>query len=834
MNLPLEIEDIIATNGTDFELSKLFKRYINEYKESLPNLFEKNQGKDFLVLHTKKLDSIMSLMYKTVLRRLFGDYLPMRSSIPIAIVALGSYGREQLCVHSDIDLLIVYEDVEGYNAKLIIEKLFYLALDSGLKLGHRVHETSDLFRAANEDLTIRTSLMESRLIIGSPFTWQETQRQLTRIRLHDKKEFLIAKVQEAQIRRKKYPVSMEPNIKESVGGLRDTQLLFWIAHTIYGVNNIKDLVGKVFNEESYKEFRIALELMYRVRSALHLITNKQEDTLRLEYIPNVAKMLGFKNQIKLATKVIAAGWRIDNFTRIFTKKMIRPYLYDVKMLSKLRLCRIKKGLYEFNGRAYISYNQKINDKSQLLELLLSLEDKNCKFDSGVLSSLTYTKISHPLVEHTYSLLQQLLQREHTYCFLKLFYDAGILHELFGNFRKVRHMPQFDGYHHYPVDIHSVECIKALEDIKEPFIQSLHDRLSEDEKLIVKVSTLFHDTGKGRKQDHSEVGAKLILPFLRQIDMSQEMQERAVVLVKHHILMSNVAFKENIYNEKTLYKFMSKVGDVKNLNMLYILTYADINGVGGETYNSFNSKLLGDLYKSALEIAQNKHRITDAKKRLIIEKRVQNLLEFKQLPRTLQKKILHIESNLFFFKRSPQNIIEVAQKARETKEYSFTLKNKDSLTIEIYRRTPLNLGFLLASLSHISVASMEIFTLFDDIKYFKIEFIQKIDESELFLVEEKIDAAFDMDQATKLKDIVIKREEISIDFEHSLTHAEILIHTKNQNGLLAYVMHCFDVLNINIVTAKIHSSKYKVRDSFLMDKSSDICNNAELIYDMLTK
>ncbi|MDQ7068152.1 MAG: DUF294 nucleotidyltransferase-like domain-containing protein [Sulfurimonas sp.] len=140
-----EIENIIGTNATDFELSKLFKRYINEYKESLPFLFERNQGKDFLVQHTKKLDSIISLMYKTVLRRLFGDYLPMRSSIPVAIVALGSYGREQLCVHSDIDLLIVYEDIEGYNVKLIIEKLFYLALDAGLKLGHRVHETSDLF-----------------------------------------------------------------------------------------------------------------------------------------------------------------------------------------------------------------------------------------------------------------------------------------------------------------------------------------------------------------------------------------------------------------------------------------------------------------------------------------------------------------------------------------------------------------------------------------------------------------------------------------------------------------------------------------------------------------
>jgi len=254
---------------------------------------------------------------------------------------------------------------------------------------------------------------------------------------------------------------MEPNIKESVGGLRDSQLLYWIAHTIYGINTIKELVDVVYSEESYKEYRIALELMFRVRSALHLITNKQEDTLHLEYIPSVAKMLGFNDQIKLATKVIAAGWRIDNFTRIYTKKMIRPYLYDVQMISQLRKGRIRKGLYEFKGRIYISYNQKMNDNNELLELLLSLKDKNYKFDSGVLSNITYTKIFHPLSQSTYSLLKQLLQRKYTYYFLKLFYDAGILHELFGNFRKVRHMPQFDGYHHYPVDIHSVECIHAL-------------------------------------------------------------------------------------------------------------------------------------------------------------------------------------------------------------------------------------------------------------------------------------------------------------------------------------------------------------------------------------
>ena len=834
MNLLLEIENVIENNGSDFELSKLFKRHIKEYKESLPELFESSQGKDFLVKHTRKLDSIISLMYKTILRRSFGDYIPMRNSIPISIVALGSYGREQLCVHSDIDLLIVYEDVEGFNTTLIIEKLFYLAMDSGLKLGHRVHETSDLFKAANEDLTIRTSLMESRFIIGSNFTWQATQKALTKIRLYEQKSFLIAKIQEAQVRRKKYPITMQPNIKESVGGLRDTQLLYWIAHTIYGVTSLKELSGVVFKEESYKEYRMALELLYRVRSALHLITNKQVDTLSLEYIPTVASMLGFNDQKKLASRVLAAGWRVDNFTRIFTKKMIRPYLYDKDMIKTLRRNRLQKGLYEFKNRIYISYNQNIRSVNRLLELLVSLEDRPYKFDSGVLSQFTYIKIKHPLDKKTHALLKQLLERKHTHSMLKLFYDAGILHQLFLNFRKVLHLPQFDGYHHYPVDLHSIECIHALENIKEPFIKTLHDELNQEEKLLLKIVVLFHDTGKGRTQDHSEVGAKLIVPFASQLNLKEKATNRAVILIKNHILMSNVAFKENIHNEKTLYKFMSKIEDVKNLNLLYILTYADINGVGGDTYNSFNSKLLHDLYQSALEIAQNSDRITDAKKRLIIENRVKNLEAFTQLPRLMQKKILTIESNLFFFKHSAQNILEITKKAKETQEYSFTTHSEKSLTIEIYRRIPINLGFLLASLSHLSVASMEIFTLFDGLKYFKIEFIEHINGNELVEIQEKIDMAFDMDRVIKLKNVEIKRDEITMDCEHSMTHAEILIHTKNQKGLLAYVMNCFEELNINIVTAKIHSSKYKVRDSFLMDKQNNICNNVENIYDMLAK
>ncbi len=832
MDLLLHIEDIIENNGSDFELSKLFKQYIKEYKESLPELFKENQGKDFLVKHTKKLDSIITLMYKTVLRRLFGNYLPMRSQIPIAIVALGSYGREQLCVHSDIDLLIVYERVEGYQTELIIEKLFYLALDAGMKLGHRVHETKDLKRAADEEITIRTSLMESRFVTGSPFTWHATQRELNKIRLYRPKEFILAKIEEAQKRRKKHPISMQPNIKEEAGGLRDSQLIFWAARTIYNINNIKELSGKIFSDEEYKEFRIALELLYRVRSALHLITGKQEDRLLLEHIPQVSSMLGFNRQEKLASKVLQAGWRINNFMQIFIKKMVRPFIVDSAYVTKFRHARLQKGIYLLNDRLFASYNLKPLPINTLLELLISLEDNDYRFDAGFLNQFTYTKISHPLSKKTYALIKKLFYKKHIASFLKLFYDAGILAELFVNFKKVMHLPQFDGYHHYPVDIHSIMCVQALENIKEDFMQKLFDKLSEEEKLLLKIVVFFHDSGKGRKQDHSEVGAKLVLQFAKHIGLSEELSSHAVTLVKHHILMSDVAFKENIHNEKTLYKFMSSVGDTKNLKLLYILTYADINGVGGDTYNSFNAKLLYDLYSSALEIAENGERITDAKKRLIIERRVKNLETFKALPRLLQKKILSVESNLFFFKHTPQDIIEIAKKAKETKEYSFTTKNRDSLAIEIYRRIPLNVGYLLAILSHLDVVSMEIFTLFDDIKYFKIEFIKNVQGNELVEVQDIIDNAFDMRREVPLKKINIKRDEIKIDCEHSKTHAELSIHTQNQMGLLAYVMHKFEEMHINIITAKIHSSKYKIRDSFLMEKQHNICDNVDKIYEML--
>jgi len=828
MGIIEEIEDLIEKNGSDFEISKQFKFHIQEYKNSLEMLFERNQGKDFLVIHTKKLDSIISLMYKTVLRRLFGNYLPMRSSIPIAFIALGSYGREQLCVHSDIDLMIVYEKNDGYNTAAIIEKFLYLAWDSGLKLGHRVHEINDLLSASREDITIKTAMMESRLIIGSPFTWSATQSRLTLIRHDDPKAFILAKIKEADLRRRKFPSSMQPHIKEGVGGLRDSQLLYWIAKTIYGVTTLKELSGKLFSDEKYREYRIALELLFRVRSALHLLSGKQQDQLVLDFMPRIAQMLGFSDERRLVSRLLEAQWRINNFTQIYVKKMARVYLYNAERTEMLRSHRIQKGFFAVDHVVYASYNIPTPSIDSLLEILVTLDDREWEFDSSVLFHFTYANIAHPLRAKTYALLRKLFERDHLFIILKLFYDAGILHHLIGAFKKVLHLPQFDGYHHYPVDLHSIKCIEALESIKDPYVDALYKPLNAADKLLLKSIILLHDTGKGRKQDHSEVGAKLVIPFIKNLKLPTHQFERASLLVRHHTLMSNVAYRENLYHEKTLYQFMSKIKTPENLKLLYILTYADINGVGPGTYTGFGANLLHELYEASLEIASQNDRITDAIKRQNKEKRLKNDPEFVQLTKAEQRKVLSIESNLFFFKHTPAEIINISKKAFQCQTFTYQLNIEEGLVIHIFRRIPLNLGYLLGKLSYLDVASMDISTLFDGIKYFKIEFLQRPKEGTMEQIELIVEEAFDMTKKLQLTKPRIKPHEITIDCDHSIHYAQLNLNTANQRGLLAYFVQCFDEAQINIATAKIHTNKNMTRDHFLIEKQNRMCDNAREI------
>jgi len=309
---------------------------------------------------------------------------------------------------------------------------------------------------------------------------------------------------------------------------------------------------------------------------------------------------------------------------------------------------------------------------------------------------------------------------------------------------------------------------------------------------------------------------------------------AALLVRHHILMSNIAQRQNIHSEKTLYRFMSIIQTPRLLTLLYILTYADMSGVGPGIYNAFNAKLLNDLYRAAMEVAQEKERITDAARRHKIEQRIQRLETFKNLPKTLQNKVLSVESNLFFFRHTPEEILQIAQQAREVNTYSYALGFNTGLSVEILRKIPFNLTYLLGRLGYLDVVSMEVFTLFDQVKYFKIDFLQSATPDMYETIREIVEESFDMTKGVKLETPVIRADEITLDCEHSKSYAELAVYTANQRGLLAFIIQCFDALDMQIAAAKIHSTKHRARDHFLIEKTPRMCNNANRLITLLCK
>ena len=841
MDLTLAIEELLDRDAPDFEISKLLKQAIRDYRENLEEIFVKNQGKAFLVHHTRNVDRFLSLIYKVVLRKMFGSYQPMRNAVPVALVALGSYGREQLCVHSDVDLMIVYRDIPGYNVKEIVEKILYIAWDAGFQLGHRVHEVAELPDVAKEDITIKTAIMESRFIIGSNFVWMETQRQIERIRRDRPKEYVLSKIEEARTRHRKYPISMEPNIKECVGGTRDANLAFWIATVRHHVFRLRELVGSVLDEADYTEYRSALEFLFRVRAALHLSAGKKEDTLRLDLVPPVARLLGLekedpqKAQRELVSRTLHSLDIIRKKTAYWAGLLAKPYLYEPRHLPLLRQEYVEPGIFRCQDTLYGRRNLKPKSFLHYMKLLVKEAalipiETDASFDHLI----DRTEVPKSKGKQLIAAIRQIFYLPHSAAVVKALYKSGKLAETISPLKRVMYLPQFDGYHHYPVDFHSWYTLKILDELDHPVLTPLWEKLDRDSKAMLKLAALLHDAGKGRKRDHHEVGADLFKVYAQKLGFSEPLIREGVLLIRHHTRMTHTIHNEDIYDESTVSRFVAPLGSQKVLDMLFILTYCDVSAVGPGVYNAFTDRMLKTLYFAASDLLGNPAIIDETAKRLRREKALKKMEAFKALPRSLQRRILSIESNLFFIKHTPQEILRICERARSVLDYDMQITPGETLKIEIFRKVPINLGYLLGKLSHLELVTMEIFKLFDGVKYFVLEFNVSITAEEVPMVEKIIHDSFDMKKTIKLTRPTIHPKEITIDCEHSKTYATMQIKTANQRGLMAYVAHYFDRLGIDIATAVITTRKHRVNDLFLIEKDGRFCEKKEEILKELTK
>ena len=832
------IEDLIDKNANDFEISKVIKEHIKHYLSSLNEIFVENQGKDFLVKHTKRIDHFITIIYKYTLRKHFGNYMPFANAIPIVLVGMGSYGREELCVYSDIDLMVVYKAVPGYNIEPLIQAMLYLAWDAGMKLGHRTHRVEELCDASNQDLTIKTAMLESRFLCGSKLLWIETERELLKIQKWEKKNVIAQILSAHQERREKHPLNMEPNIKEGVGGLRDANTLSWICKVLFGSIRLRDLVPQIIDEEEFREFRSSLEFLYRVRSALHLSAKKKQDVLNLELIPDVAEKLGFENkllknaQMQLSSKTLSAMHTVDITCKIFTQKLTASLLCDLSKIEALRKGRLEKGLYYVDNHVIASFKKPHPTLSTVLEQLQHFDNPQTTFDISYIHYIKNAKFAPHNSKKIYKQFRALLFSPNPYAIFNVLYEASLLQQLIKPLKHILNLAQFDGYHRYPVDTHSLHSLYHLENIKEPFIKSLFDDLCPEGKALMRLVVFMHDIGKGRKADHSELGSKIFRVYATKLAFSEEAINTGMTLIRYHTLMSNTASREDIYNENVVLAFISKLQSPQILKMLYILTYADMNAVNENIYSGFSAKLLREFYNFSMEMFTKEELIDETSRRLRRESILKKSPEFLALPKALQKKTLSVTSNFFFLKQKSYEIVKIVKEADEIPEdsYRFRITNETHLGITVIRGKSFNIGYLLGKLSYLDLGQMDIYKLFDGKKYFQIDFNEKVNESDIELISGLIDNSFDMSKKTSLKKPTILRGEISLNCDHSKSYALMQIKTKNQNGLMAYIMSIFDEHGIDIAMAKIQTIKNRTRNLLLIEKTALLCHNEHTILD----
>jgi [protein-PII] uridylyltransferase len=817
--LNAQVEELLHDNAPDMEIAKAIKGYLKAYFATLPETFAETGGKDFLLRHTRTIDTVIRLAYKVAARGMFGPYTPLKNQIPVTLVALGSYGREQLCLHSDIDLMFVYEDIEGYATQALIEKMLYLLWDSGLKLGHRVHELRDLPVVAKEDITIKSALLESRFIEGSKFLWTGIENALNEIRREEPEAFIRLKVEERRALHQRYPLTMEPHLKEGVGGFRDANMVFWMGKLLHNVPRIRDLDATIVDPEDYRKFRIALEFLFRVRTALHIVAGKKVDQVRLDLLPELGKLLKYGNhrqgQLRLARRIIGALRTVHLYSRIWLERLIGDYLpelYTECYLPEKRHRKLHALVEELNRQAEGPF----------------------RIHPELLHALIHAERPERPDRTLYLALRHTFERPAATSVLQAFVEARLLGYMVPAMKKVIDLPQFDGYHRYPVDRHSIECLRHLENIEDPFIAELFDNLEPNEKTMLKVALLLHDAGKGRKKDHHLVGASLFRIFARKLGIGEELIEIGARLILYHTLMSVTAQREDIYSEKVVLRFVSRFGSKKLLDMIYILTYADMKGVGTGVYSSHSSRLLRILYEQSLEALNHPEQLSETAKRVRAVDRLKNSKAFRELPRTLQNNILSISSNAFFIRHSTRRIIAIAKAAAKMEEYTYHLSNEHNLTVEIIRRHDLNLAWFLHRLARLQVVSMEIAKLWGDLKYFRIDFNDRLDESELPRLDEIIHGSFAPHPEMKLRKPLVKAEEVTCECNHSREYAMMKLRAADQPGLLAYLIALFDRLGVDIASAKIHTIKGRVNDLFLIEKNGNFCHNIDKIIQELTE
>lgn len=534
-----------------------------------------------------------------------------------SLVAVGGYGRGELFPWSDIDLLILLPSAHDQALRERLEQLVQLLWDLGLEIGHSIRTVDECLTEAAADITVQTSLLEARRISGSKMLFDQLQQRCADAM--DAQAFFQDKILELRQRHVKYentPYSLEPNCKESPGGLRDLQVILWVAKAAGLGDSWRKLAERDLITSTEAKVLAAKERAFKdIRIRLHLHAGRREDRLIFDVQPAIAETFGFvTTETRRASEVLMQRyyWAAKAVTQLNTILLqnIEAHLFPQVSVSRA----VSPRFNEVNGMIDIAHERVFAETpSALLEIFLLLEQHG---ELKGMTARTQRAIWHSRfrIDATFrrdpknrELFMQIIRAPkgitHT---LRLMNQLSILGRYLPNFRRIIGQMQHDLFHVYTVDQHILMVVRNVRRFaipehahEYPFCSQLMANFAQP--WLIYVAALFHDIAKGRGGDHSELGKHDARVFCRAHGLSKEDTQLVVFLVEHHLLMSQVAQKQDLSDPDVVRAFVTTVKTERYLTALYLLTVADIRGTSPKVWNTWKGKLLEDLYRMSLRV-----------------------------------------------------------------------------------------------------------------------------------------------------------------------------------------------------------------------------------------
>ncbi len=545
----------------------------------------------------------------------------------LAVVAVGGYGRGEMAPFSDIDLLFLMPYKTTPWAESLIESTLYILWDLRLKVGHASRTINDCLCLAREDFTIRTSLVEYRFLSGDEALAEELGNRLWgELFSTTASEFVEAKLEERDARHRKQGgqrYMVEPNIKEGKGGLRDLQSMFWIAKYVHGVKNAKALIKLgVFTKDEFQMFKTAEDFLWAVRCHLHRIAGRAVDQLTFDMQVEVAAKMGYTDGAgRRAVEYFMQDYFrhatiVGDLTRIFVTALEATHTKREPMLMRL-LSRRKRARPPYaikqNRLTVEDQGAFFSDKLNILRIVeeamrtgTMLHPDAMRLLAAQIDLIDDEMRSDPAAQKIF--LDIMLKHGNPERGLRRMNELGVLAAFIPEFAPIVAMMQFNMYHHYTVDEHTIQCISHLSQIERgelieelPVASSILKRGVN--RRVLYVALLLHDIGKGRPEDHSVLGAKIARRVAPRLGLNKKECETVEWLIRNHLLLSDTAQKRDIAEPRTVRGFANAMKTVERLDLLTVLTVCDIRGVGPGTWNNWKAVLIRNLHeatKNALE------------------------------------------------------------------------------------------------------------------------------------------------------------------------------------------------------------------------------------------